>query len=128
MLQGTWLETLSDSWLCSLAKSTGQSFSDFKLYAAVNSGDCREKSSPPFEVRFGTVKGKLMLFGIISQVRSTNFRDKLQLVNSVKRLVFDLRSTGSISSDSFQINFSPKPLKINHEIFTIDADTSFKED
>ena len=33
-----------------------------------------------------------MLFNIIekSQVSSTNFRDKLQLVNSVKRLVFDL--------------------------------------
>ena len=32
-----------------------------------------------------------MLFNIIekSQVSSTNFRDKLQLVNSVKRLVFD---------------------------------------
>ena len=36
--------------------------------------------------------GKLMLFNIIekSQVRSTNFRDKLQLVNSVKRVLFDL--------------------------------------
>ena len=42
-------------------------FSDFKLYAAVNSGDCREKSVPPFEVRFGTVKGKLMLFDIIEK-------------------------------------------------------------
>ena len=64
----------------------------FTLYAAVNSGDCKEKSSPPFEARFGTVKGKLMLFNIIekSKVSWTNFRDKLQFVNSVKRLVFDL--------------------------------------
>ena len=33
-----------------------------------------------------------MLFNIIekSQVSSTNFRDKLQHLNSVKRLVFDL--------------------------------------
>ena len=35
----------------SLAKSTGQSFSDFKRYAAVKSGgDCREKSFPQIEV------------------------------------------------------------------------------
>ena len=36
-----------------------------------------------------------MLFNIIekSQVSSTYFRDKLQCVNSVKRLVFDLTKT-----------------------------------
>ena len=57
-----------------------------------DSGDGREKSIPPFEVRFGTVKGKLMLFNIIdkkSKVSLIDFRDKLQFVNSVKRLVFD---------------------------------------
>ena len=36
-----------------------------------------------------------MLFNIIekSKVSSTNLRDKLQFVNSVKRLVFDLTKT-----------------------------------
>ena len=35
-----------------------------------------------------------MLFNIIEKkVSSTNFRDKLQFVNSVKRLVFDLTNT-----------------------------------
>ena len=34
-LQDTWLQTLSDSRLYSLAKSTGHFFSDFKLNAAV---------------------------------------------------------------------------------------------
>ena len=52
----------------------------------------REKSSPPFEAQFGAVKGKRMLFNIIEKKlnKLTNFRDKLQFVNSVKRLVFDL--------------------------------------
>ena len=38
-----------------------------------------------------------MLFNIIkkSKVGSTNLRDKLQFVNSVKRLVFDLRKYDS---------------------------------
>ena len=61
-----------------------------------NSRDGREKSSPRFEIRLGTIKGRLMLFNIIQKkVRqanffSTNFRDKLQFVNSMKRLIFDL--------------------------------------
>ena len=48
-------------------------------------------ASAPFEVRFGTVNGKLMLFNIIEDSKTswTNFRDKLQFVNSVKRLVFN---------------------------------------
>ena len=51
-----------------------------------------EKNTATVEVRFGRVKGKLMLFNIIekSKVSSTNLRDKLRFVNSVKRLVFDL--------------------------------------
>ena len=56
------------------------------------SGDCRGKSSPPFEVRFGTIKGNVMLLNIIEidYVSWTNFQDKLQFVNLLKRLVFDL--------------------------------------
>ena len=57
------------------------------------SGDCREKSIPPFEAQFSTVEGKLMLFNIIekkSKESSTNLRNKLQFVTSMKRLVFDL--------------------------------------
>ena len=64
-------------------KINRQSFSDFKLYAAVKLRWCGEKSIPPFEVRFGTVKGRLMLFNIIET-------DKLQFVILVKCLVFDL--------------------------------------
>ena len=44
---GHMAETLSDSQVHSLAKSTG--------------------SFPKFEVRFGTVRGKLMLFNIIEK-------------------------------------------------------------
>ena len=36
--------------------------------------------------------------------------------------------TGSIPGGSFQIHFSFKPLQINHDIWTVDAKTSFKED
>ena len=49
------------------------------------------------------VRGKLMLFIIIekSKVSSTNLCDKLQLVNSVKRFVFDLRIRYSIDNTKF---------------------------
>ena len=57
-----------------------------------NTSDCREKSFPKFEVRFGLVRGKLMLFNIIekSRVIFTDFWERLQFVNLVKRQVFDL--------------------------------------
>ena len=69
-------------------------FSDFKLYAAVKLKWLWRKIFP-HEVRFGSVRWKLMLFNDVdiiekSQVSSTNLWDKLQFVNSVKRLVFDL--------------------------------------
>ena len=54
-----------------------------------NSGDCREKSSQPFEVRLGTVKGKLMLFNIIEKkLGKTNFHDKLQFGETLS-ILFD---------------------------------------
>ena len=52
-------------------------FSDFKRDTAVNSSDCGEKSFSKFEVRFGTVREKLVLFNIIekkSKVSSTRMK------------------------------------------------------
>ena len=40
-----------------------------------NSSDCRERSCPMFEVRFGTVRRKLMLFNIISCIYTGKVRD-----------------------------------------------------
>ena len=48
---------------------------------------------PQFEVRFGTVKGNSCSSTLLknkSKVSSTNLRDKLQFVNSVKGLISDL--------------------------------------
>ena len=68
--RGVWLWTLSDSRVHSLAKSTGQSFSDFKLYAAVKLRWLREKSFPQIEVGRGTVREKLIFFNIIEKSKA----------------------------------------------------------
>ena len=84
-------KTLSDSRVHSLAKSTGQSFSDFELYAAVKLRWLSRKIFPPDWSRTW-YRGKLMFFNISKKgkVSSNNLWDKLQFVNLAKRLVFDL--------------------------------------
>ena len=75
------------------------------------------------EARFGTVKGKLMLFNIIekSQVSWTTFRDKLQFVNSLKRLVFDLTEISSLKCLTSQyVSFDSRSSQRSESFYRIE--------
>ena len=83
------VENLIRSQLQSEEEFTEQRSSHFKLCIAVNFKSLQKKSTPDFDLPFGTVMTKLKLFHVVER-KMYQTRDKLPFVNSTKSLTFDL--------------------------------------